>query len=103
GIFRLGWTQQFRWIPTKEEHRMTFELDLRDDIPCNTIRIFYETQEGPTIFRNVPKRVKIYQAYDSNPETKYETDIFQIPNPTDEKQGEYEKVIDYNQDLTKQN
>ncbi|KAA6387227.1 MAG: hypothetical protein EZS28_017246 [Streblomastix strix] len=103
GIIRLGWTQQFRWIPTKEEHRMTFELDLRDDIPCNTIRIFYETQEGPTIFRNVPKRVKIYQAYDSNPETKYETDIFQIPNPTDEKQGEYEKVIDYNQDLTKQN
>ncbi|KAA6390627.1 MAG: hypothetical protein EZS28_013845 [Streblomastix strix] len=60
GIIRLGWHEVFRLSPTKEEHRITFEVDLRVDVAQNTIRIFHEFEESPIIFVNVPKRLKLY-------------------------------------------
>ncbi|KAA6384603.1 MAG: hypothetical protein EZS28_019873 [Streblomastix strix] len=103
GVIRLGWLEVFRWIPTKDEYRITFEVDLRDDVPSNTIRIFHEYNESPIVFVNVPKKLKIYLAHDNLARTKYENKIFEIPKPSKEKIGEYEKVIDYNMDLPKQN
>ncbi|KAA6394485.1 MAG: hypothetical protein EZS28_009991 [Streblomastix strix] len=101
GIIRLGWQEIFRWIPTKAEYRITFEVDLREDAPNHTLRIFYEYEESPILFVNVPKQLKIYLAHDNLPGTKYENIIFQIPKPTKEKTGEYERLIDYNMDLSK--
>ncbi|KAA6383940.1 MAG: hypothetical protein EZS28_020532, partial [Streblomastix strix] len=104
GAIRLGWLEVFRWITTTDEkRRITFELDLRDGIFQNTIRIFCGIDESPILFVNVPKQLKIYLAYDNLPNTKYDNKIFEIPKPTREKVGEYEKVIDYNMDLTRQN
>ncbi|KAA6390070.1 MAG: hypothetical protein EZS28_014403 [Streblomastix strix] len=60
GIIRLGWMEAFRWIPTQDKYRITFELDLRDDVEQNTIRIFHETNEGPIVFVNVTKILKLY-------------------------------------------
>ncbi|KAA6402756.1 MAG: hypothetical protein EZS28_001714 [Streblomastix strix] len=60
GIIRLGWMEVFRWIPTQDKYRITFELDLRDDVEQNTIRIFHETNEGPIVFVNVTKILKLY-------------------------------------------
>ncbi|KAA6359394.1 MAG: hypothetical protein EZS28_045079 [Streblomastix strix] len=28
GIIRFGWHEVFRWIPTKDEYRITFDVDL---------------------------------------------------------------------------
>ncbi|KAA6381736.1 MAG: hypothetical protein EZS28_022737 [Streblomastix strix] len=104
GIIRLGWHEVYRWIPTKDEKRkITFEVDMRESIPQNTIRIFYGNEESPVIFINAPKKLKIYLAHDNLARTKYENKIFEIPKPTKEKIGEYEIVIDYNMDLSKQN
>ncbi|KAA6362362.1 MAG: hypothetical protein EZS28_042111, partial [Streblomastix strix] len=100
GIIRLGWHEVFRWIPTKDEHRITFEVDLRDDVAQNTIRIFHELNESPIIFINVPKRLKLYFAFDDQPDTKYQHSVFNLPKPTKPKDGEYERVIDYNMDLS---
>ncbi|KAA6375133.1 MAG: hypothetical protein EZS28_029340, partial [Streblomastix strix] len=60
GIIRLGWHEVFRWIPTLEGLKIIFEVDLREDIQSNTIRIFCEFEECPIIFVNVPKRLKLY-------------------------------------------
>ncbi|KAA6370846.1 MAG: hypothetical protein EZS28_033627, partial [Streblomastix strix] len=100
GIIRFGWHEVFRWIPTKDEHRITFEVDLQDDVAQNTIRIFYEFEESPIIFVNVPKRLKLYFAFDSQPDTKFNPQIFNLPKTTKPKDGGYERVIDYNMDLS---
>ncbi|KAA6378697.1 MAG: hypothetical protein EZS28_025777 [Streblomastix strix] len=99
GIIRLGWKEVFRWIPTKEGRKIMFEVDLREDIACNTIRIFCEFEESPIIFINVPKRLKLYFAFDSQPDTKFNHQIFKLPKPTNPKDGEYEKTVEYNMDL----
>ncbi|KAA6372508.1 MAG: hypothetical protein EZS28_031965, partial [Streblomastix strix] len=80
--------------------KITFEIDLREDIPQKTIRIFFGREESPIIFVNVPKQLKIYLAHDNLPGTKYENNIFEIPKPSEQKVGGYEKQIDYNMDLS---
>ncbi|KAA6356204.1 MAG: hypothetical protein EZS28_048269, partial [Streblomastix strix] len=84
GSIRLGWQELIRWIPTNKEHRITFEIDLREGIPQNTIRIFHEYNESPILFINVPKQLKAYFAYDGNPITTYKYSIFNVENPFSE-------------------
>ncbi|KAA6403460.1 MAG: hypothetical protein EZS28_001014 [Streblomastix strix] len=105
GVIRLGWLEVFRWVPTQKKHRTTIELDLRDEVPYGTLRLFHETDESPILFINVPKRVKVYFAYDNQPTTKFDPQLFKMPKPTEKKykNGEYEKVIDYNMDISKLN
>ncbi|KAA6385672.1 MAG: hypothetical protein EZS28_018804 [Streblomastix strix] len=64
GTIRLGWHEIFKWNPTiktNQQQWFTFEVDLREDIPYNTIRLFIESEEAPIIFVNIPKKVKIYK------------------------------------------
>ncbi|KAA6377947.1 MAG: hypothetical protein EZS28_026526 [Streblomastix strix] len=100
GIIRFGQHEVFRWIPTKDGLMIIFEVDLHEDIACNTIRIFCEFEECPIIFVNVPKRLKLYFAFDSQPDTNFNHQIFKLPKPTKPKDGDYERVIDYNMDLS---
>ncbi|KAA6377259.1 MAG: hypothetical protein EZS28_027213 [Streblomastix strix] len=102
GSIRLGWHEVSRWILPKLDQIQqwfTYEIDLREEIEHNTIRLFIGAEEAPVIFIDVPKQVKIYIASDGQPNTKYNLQLFKIPNPSLERLGGYSKIVDYNSNL----
>ncbi|KAA6358043.1 MAG: hypothetical protein EZS28_046430, partial [Streblomastix strix] len=69
GILRLGWLEVFKWNYAPKDSQqpwITFEIDLRDEIEYNTARLFIGSEESPIIFMDVPKKLKIYVAFEPN-------------------------------------
>ncbi|KAA6379193.1 MAG: hypothetical protein EZS28_025281 [Streblomastix strix] len=54
--------KDFRAITYDEEDQpwITLEVDLREEIEHNTVRLFIGAEESPVIFMDVPKKMKIY-------------------------------------------
>ncbi|KAA6376450.1 MAG: hypothetical protein EZS28_028023 [Streblomastix strix] len=84
GVVRIGWHELFRWNPVAKNNQprwISFELDLREEIEHNTVRLFIGSEESPIIFIDVPKKLRIYTAYDFQPETTCSLKPFTIPKP----------------------
>ncbi|KAA6387042.1 MAG: hypothetical protein EZS28_017428, partial [Streblomastix strix] len=102
GIIRLGWHEQLKWdlaLSDKSLHWVTLEIDLREEMQHNTVRLFIGNEESPIIFVNVPKKLKIYLSYGKLSGTTNKLQLFEILKQRPCRQGGYTKIIDYNTDL----
>ncbi|KAA6368448.1 MAG: hypothetical protein EZS28_036025, partial [Streblomastix strix] len=102
GILRLGWLEVFKWNYSPKDTQqpwITFEIDLREEIEHNTVRLFIGSEESPIIFMDVPKKLKIYVAFEPNTDAKNELQLFKILKPSNAKKIPYSKIIDYRMNI----
>ncbi|KAA6391647.1 MAG: hypothetical protein EZS28_012829 [Streblomastix strix] len=102
GTLRLGWLEVFKWNYSPKDTRqpwITLEVDLREEIEHNTVRLFIGAEESPVIFMDVPKKMKIYIGHDNQNQTSNKFQLFKIPKPANARKVPYSKIIDYNMNI----